>query len=77
MHDLKRARSTLQRALVLQGLEVETRVRCQLALAEVLLLMGQNESAREEATRALEEAHRFELEAMMKECQQLLDKISS
>ena len=77
MHDLKRARSTLQRALVLQGLEVETRVRCQLALAEVLLLMGQNESAREEATRALEEAHRFELEAMMKECEQLLDKISS
>jgi len=77
MHDLKRARSTLQRALVLQGLEVETRVRCQLALAEVLLLMGQDESAREEATRALEEAHRFELEAMLKECEQLLDKISS
>jgi predicted ATPase len=77
MHVLKLARSTLQRALALQGLEVETRVRGHLALAEVLLWMGQNEAAREEATRALEEAHRFELMAMLKECELLLNKISS
>jgi predicted ATPase len=77
MHELKLARSTLQRALAFQGLEVEARVRGHLALAEVLLLMGQNEAAREEATRALEEAHRFELMAMLKECELLLNKISS
>ena len=64
MHDLKRARTALQRALALQGLEVGTRVRGHLALAEVLLLMGQNEAARGEATRALEEANRFELVGM-------------
>ena len=60
----------MQRALALQGLEVETRVRGHLALAEVLLLMGQNEAARGEATRALEEAHRFELAGMLKDCEQ-------
>ncbi|HYA99515.1 MAG TPA: tetratricopeptide repeat protein [Ktedonobacteraceae bacterium] len=74
MHELKRARSTLQRALAFQGLEIETRVRGHLALAEVLLLMGQQETARGEATIALEEARRFELTGMLKDCEQLLEK---
>ena len=77
MHDLKHARSTLQRALALQSLEVETRVRGQMALAEALLLMEQKEAARREATRALEEAHRFELTGMLKDCESLLEKIGS
>lgn len=77
MYDLKRARTALQRALALQGLEVETRVRGHLALAEVLLLMGQNEAARGEATRALEEANRFELAGMLKDSERLLEKIGS
>ncbi|MGZ3646926.1 MAG: tetratricopeptide repeat protein, partial [Ktedonobacteraceae bacterium] len=75
VHDLKRANSTLQRALSLQGLEVETRVRGHLALAEVLLLMGQKETAHGEATIALEEARHFEMAAMLKDCEQLLEKI--
>ena len=75
VHDLKRARSTLQRALSLHGLEVETRVRGHLALAEVLLLMGQKETAHGEVTIALEEARRFEMAAMLKDCEQLLEKI--
>jgi predicted ATPase len=72
MRNLKRARNSLQRALALHGLEVETRVRAQLALAEVFLLMGQREAARGEAVRALGEAHRFELVAVLKDCEQLL-----
>ena len=77
MRNLKRARVSLQRALALQGLEVETRVRGQLALAEVFLLMGQREAARGEAARALEEAHRFELVAVLKDCERLLGEIGN
>ena len=75
--NLKRARSTLRHALAFHGLEVETRVRGQLALAETLLLMGQKETALLEALRALEEAYRFELAVMLKDCERLLEKIRS
>jgi tetratricopeptide (TPR) repeat protein len=70
--NLVRARGSLRRALALQGLEVETRVRGQLALAEVSLLMGQREAAQGEAVRAMEEARRFELVAVLKDCERLL-----
>jgi hypothetical protein len=73
--DLKRARGSLQHALTLQGLEVETRVRGQLALAEVFLLMGQREAARGEAARAMEQAHLFELVGVLKDCELLLEKV--
>jgi tetratricopeptide (TPR) repeat protein len=75
MRDLNRARGSLQHALSLQGLEVETRVRGQLALAEVFLLMGKREAARREAARALEEAHRLELVGVSKDCERLMEKI--
>jgi predicted ATPase len=75
--DLKRAKGSLQHALTLQGLEVETRVRGQLALAEVFLLLGQREAARGEAARAMEQAHLFELVGVLKDCERLLEKIGS
>ena len=73
---LVRARRSLRHALALQGLEVETRVRGQLALAEVSLLMGHSEIAREEALMALEEAQRSELVEVFKGCERLLEQIS-
>ena len=75
IRNLKRARGSLHRALALQGLEVETRVRGQLALAEVSLLMGHKEAACEEAERAMEEARRFELVGVLKDCERLLGEI--
>jgi predicted ATPase len=75
MRDLKRARGSLQHALSLQGLEVETRARGQLALAEVLLLMGQRGAARKEAAIAMEQAHLFELVGVLKDCERLLGKV--
>jgi predicted ATPase len=75
VRDLMRARGSLQRALALQGLEVETRVRGQLALAEVSLLMEEKEAAREEAVRIMEEARKFELAGVLKDCERLLGKI--
>jgi hypothetical protein len=75
--NLKRARNSLKRALALQGLEVETRVQAQLALAEVYLLMGQREAARREAVSALEESQQFKLVKRLKDCERLLGKIDS
>jgi tetratricopeptide (TPR) repeat protein len=75
IRNLKRARGSLRRALALRGLEVETRVRGKLALAEVSLLMGQREAARGEAVRAMEEARRFELVGVLKDCERLLGEI--
>ena len=73
--DLKRARGSLQHALTLQGLDVETRVRGQLALAEVFLLMGQREAARGEAARAMEQARLLELVGVLKDCERLMGKV--
>jgi len=73
--ELVRARRSLRHALALQGLEVETKVRGQLALAEVSLLMGEREVAREEAVRAMEEAQRSELVEVFKDCERLLEQI--
>lgn len=75
VRDLKRARGSLRRALALPGLEVETRVRGQLALAEVSLLMGHKEVARGEAVRAMEEARGFELVGVLKDCERLVGEI--
>ena len=67
-----RASRSLQHALALEGLEVETRVKGQLALAEVSLLMGKGEIARAEAERAMEEAGKYDLAGVLKDCQRLL-----
>jgi predicted ATPase len=73
---LARAGRSLQHALTLEGLEVETRVKGQLALAEVSLLIGEREVARKEAERALEEAHKYDLVGVSKDCQRLLGEMS-
>ncbi len=70
--NLMRASRSLQRALALEGLEVETRVKGQLALAEVSLLMGKREIARTEAERAMEEAGKYDLAGVLKDCERLL-----
>jgi tetratricopeptide (TPR) repeat protein len=75
-HFLMRARSSLKRALVLQGLEVETRTRGHLALAQVSLLSGELETARRQAIQAMEEARRYELAALLARCQRLLDEVA-
>ena len=70
-----RARNSLERALALHGLEAETRTRGQLALAQVSLLSGELETARQQATQAMEEARRYELAALLAHCQRLLGEV--
>ncbi len=77
VRNLVRARVSLQRALALQGLEIGTRVKGQLALAEVSMLMGEREAALKQAVEAKQEALRFELGDVLKECEQLLGEIGS
>ena len=72
---LMRARNSLERALALHGLEAETRTRGQLALAQVSLLSGELETARQQATQAMEEARRYELAALLAHCQRLLGEV--
>ena len=57
---LVRARATLQRALALQGLEAETKVKGQLALAHISLILGETVMAQQQAVQTLEEAGRYE-----------------
>ena len=73
--DLSRAKRTLHHALALQGLEVEARVRGQLALAEVSLLMGETGAARNEAIKAMGEALTYDLAGVFKDCERLLGEI--
>lgn len=58
---LARAREDLQRALDLKGLEAETRTHGQLALAQLLLLLGDTAQARTLANKVIEEARSHEL----------------
>lgn len=74
---LSRARGSLQRALALQGLEVETRANGQLMLARVCLLTGERETARKEALQAMEEARKSELVGVLKDCKLLLREIEN
>ncbi|MBV9690423.1 MAG: tetratricopeptide repeat protein, partial [Ktedonobacteraceae bacterium] len=71
-HLLKRARSTLQRALGLQELEAETRTKGQLLLAQVEQLMDNAELAQQQAMHTLEQAQGFELAALAARAQRLL-----
>ncbi len=73
---LKRASASLTRALALEGLDVETRTKGLLALAEVSLLSNQKEQARKEATQALQAVSQYELVDLAKRCQRVLDACS-
>ncbi len=58
---LSRSRTTLERVLAIEGLDAETRIKGQLALAQVLLLLGELEAAQKHTAETIEEAHRHEL----------------
>ncbi|EFH81953.1 DUF6788 family protein [Ktedonobacter racemifer] len=58
---LKKARLTLEKALNIEGLEVETRIEGQLALAEVWLLMGEDVKADEQVEQASANIDKYEL----------------
>ncbi len=58
---MRRARTTLQRALTFDGLEADTILTGQLLLARIAFLLGELEQARTLAEKALEEARASEL----------------
>lgn len=68
----KRARRTLEHALSLHGLEVETTTKGRIALAEALSLLGEYELARGQTTLAMEEAKRYELGELVKKCERMM-----
>ncbi len=72
---LMRAKKTLGRALALEGLEADTRTEGQLVLAQVYLLLGELEVARQQAIQAIEEAQRYELIWLLARSQRLLGGI--
>jgi DNA-binding SARP family transcriptional activator len=57
---LNRAKTSLRRALVLEGLEAETHTEGQLALAHASFLSGETDSAQQHILRVIEEAERHE-----------------
>jgi tetratricopeptide (TPR) repeat protein len=60
-HFLKRAQNVLEHALALEGLESETKIEGQLAMAHVLFLLGDLDRAWQQVISTHEEAHRYEL----------------
>ena len=72
---LKRAKRTLQRALLLEGMEAETRAEGQLALAQTGLLLGEVETAQERALQTLGEVKRYELTWLIARAQRILGSI--
>jgi predicted ATPase/DNA-binding SARP family transcriptional activator len=72
---LMRARASLRHALTLEGLEAETRTEGQLILAQVSLLLGELETAWQQATATLEEARRYELLWLVARSHRLLGDI--
>jgi DNA-binding SARP family transcriptional activator len=75
MRSLTRAKKSLMHALTLKGIEAETRVEGQLALAQISLLLGEAESAFQQTQRTLEEARQFELTWLIARAQRLLGSI--
>jgi DNA-binding SARP family transcriptional activator/Tfp pilus assembly protein PilF len=76
-HLLKRARIALQRALALEGLEAETRTEGKLALAQVSLLLGEIDTAQQQAMQAMEESHRLEQTWLLACARRLMGEILS
>jgi DNA-binding SARP family transcriptional activator len=74
-HLLKQAARDLQRALLLEGLEAETRTRGHLAFAHIALLRGERERARDELAIVATEARRYELPRIEAQAQDLLEPI--
>ena len=72
---LLHARSTIQRAIVLDGLETELVVEGKVLLANIYFLLGDLQAARQEAMRTMEEARRHELTRMLARSYRLLGRI--
>jgi tetratricopeptide (TPR) repeat protein len=72
---LRLARTSLERALALQGLEAETRTRGHLGLAQISLSLGEIEIARQQVLQAMEEARSYELMNLVAQCERLLEEI--
>jgi tetratricopeptide (TPR) repeat protein len=70
-----RAKSTIQRALALEGLETELIVEGRMILANVHFLLGDIEKAKQEALRIMEEAKQYELSRMLARSNRLLGLI--
>jgi len=70
-----RAMSTLQRAVVVEGLETELVVEGQLILASIYFLLGDMERAKQETVHTMEEAERYELTRMLARSYRLLGRI--
>ncbi len=76
-HLLKRARIALQRALNLEGLEAETRTEGQLAVAQASFLLGEIDTAQQQAMQAMEEASRLEQTWLLACARRLVGEILS
>ena len=74
---LKRARTALKRALALEGLEAETRTEGQLTLAQASFLLGEIDTARQQAMQGMEEARRLEQIWLLVCAQRLLGEMLS
>jgi predicted ATPase len=72
---LQRARSTLQHALALPGLEVETTLQARIALVKTLSLLGRHEQAGAQAALAREEARRYDLEGLVNRWERVIASI--
>ncbi|TMD61625.1 MAG: tetratricopeptide repeat protein [Chloroflexi bacterium] len=72
---LMRAKSTIQRALVVEGLETELVVEGQLILASIYFLLGDIEKAKQETVRTIEEAEQYELTRLLARSSRLLGRI--
>ena len=74
---LQRARVTLLRGLAIEGLEAETRTEGLLRLAQASLLLGEIDTAKQQANQALEEAKRYEQTWLLACTQRLLGTIQT
>ena len=72
---LQRAKATIQRALVFEGLESELLVEGQLILASINFLFGKLEKARLQAMQTMQEAREHELTRMLARSHRLLGRI--
>ncbi|HVB74268.1 MAG TPA: tetratricopeptide repeat protein, partial [Ktedonobacteraceae bacterium] len=72
---LQRARVSLLRGLALEGLEAETRTEGLLVLAQASFLLGEIDTAQQQAQQALEEANRYEQTWLLACVQRLLGTI--
>lgn len=72
---LRRAKATVQRALVVEGLESELVIEGQLTRASINFLLGALDTARADVMQTMEQAREHELSRMLGRSQRLLGRI--